>query len=384
MAREFRYANTAAWRGEQPLRSFLVEEKVGNCACFATATALLLRAGGISSRLAAGFGSSEWNAERTELLIRSRMAHAWIEVLLDGEWRALDPATWARPDPSYVPPPEALNAPSALAAGSLDDAFVATADPGAFPDRLPDPRPRGSSTTGTGGGRETPGGATESAGRPPRAGALPPAPPWTPGAEGGSWLESTEVLLSGPAPEAAGEDGAAFSADEGGFREPRERPPAARRSAPGAEERQAALRLLFRVVFVIAAAVVLAIVVRRLLRPPPGEEEAEEAEDRAASQPPAAGELAFLDLDETIPRDRVLAEYLRLQVSLERTRNHRLLHQTPEEHGCRVARGDRELNLLFGDLNGILYDLLYGAREVGEDEADLAAESCRRIRRLLG
>ena len=53
----------------------------GHCEYFATALVLMLRSKGIPCRLVTGFAGGEWNEAAGRLTMRSRHAHAWVEVL---------------------------------------------------------------------------------------------------------------------------------------------------------------------------------------------------------------------------------------------------------------------------------------------------------------
>jgi transglutaminase-like putative cysteine protease len=72
------------------LRRFLFGEKAGYCEHFAAGLALLLRAGGIPSRVAAGYLGGEWNVYGQYLIVRQSDAHAWVEAWIDGRWVTLD------------------------------------------------------------------------------------------------------------------------------------------------------------------------------------------------------------------------------------------------------------------------------------------------------
>ena len=68
------------------------EGEGGHCEYFATALALMLRSSGIPCRLVTGYSCTEWDEEQTTLIVRSRHAHAWVEVLdPSGGWYAVDP-----------------------------------------------------------------------------------------------------------------------------------------------------------------------------------------------------------------------------------------------------------------------------------------------------
>lgn len=89
-----------------PTADFLFGDKVGYCVHFAHSVALLLRARGIPSRVAAGYAVEEGRrGNGSSLMIEARDAHAWAEVALDGEgWLVVDVAPAHTLDP---PPPDA-------------------------------------------------------------------------------------------------------------------------------------------------------------------------------------------------------------------------------------------------------------------------------------
>ncbi len=72
------------------LRSFLFSEKAGFCEHYAAALALLLRAVGVPSRVAAGYLGGEWNEVGRYLIVRQSDAHAWVEAWIGGRWVTLD------------------------------------------------------------------------------------------------------------------------------------------------------------------------------------------------------------------------------------------------------------------------------------------------------
>lgn len=82
---------------ENQLDWFLFEDRKGVCRHFANAFALIMRMGGIRSRIRGGFMGGE---EANELVVvRKRDAHAWTEV-----W--MDKRGWVRIDPTSVVPVE--------------------------------------------------------------------------------------------------------------------------------------------------------------------------------------------------------------------------------------------------------------------------------------
>jgi protein-glutamine gamma-glutamyltransferase len=83
-----------------PMVDFLHRSKAGHCEYFATATALLLRAGGIPARYATGFAVSEKSerkiAHESAYIVRQRHAHAWVRAYVNGVWVDVDttPPSW--------------------------------------------------------------------------------------------------------------------------------------------------------------------------------------------------------------------------------------------------------------------------------------------------
>lgn len=83
-------------RGQDPVDAFLFEDRIGYCEHFATASVVMLRAAGIPARLAAGYAAPASRRSDQPLLPRvtltSAMAHAWVEVYVEGVgWVSSDP-----------------------------------------------------------------------------------------------------------------------------------------------------------------------------------------------------------------------------------------------------------------------------------------------------
>ena len=95
---EFDYSLDLARQGRNktPLSAFLLEHRSGHCEYFATATALLLRRVGIPTRYVVGYSVHELSQLERQYIVRSRNAHAWTQVYIDGKWQAFDttPASW--------------------------------------------------------------------------------------------------------------------------------------------------------------------------------------------------------------------------------------------------------------------------------------------------
>ncbi len=80
-----------------PIVDFLHRSKSGHCEYFATATTLLLRAGGIPARYATGFAVLEKSERENAYLVRARHAHAWVRAYVNGAWIEIDttPPSWS-------------------------------------------------------------------------------------------------------------------------------------------------------------------------------------------------------------------------------------------------------------------------------------------------
>jgi transglutaminase-like putative cysteine protease len=90
LQRDYRYSETPPQR-PVPLEAFLFRDRVGYCQQFAGAAALLLRMGGVPTRVAAGFTSGTRD-QNDEYVVRDYDAHAWIEVWFPHYgWVTFDP-----------------------------------------------------------------------------------------------------------------------------------------------------------------------------------------------------------------------------------------------------------------------------------------------------
>ena len=79
-----------------PMGEFLLHTRSGHCEYFATATVLLLRAAGLPTRYATGYAVQEFSPLENRFIVRSRHAHAWALVYVDGVWHDFDttPEVW--------------------------------------------------------------------------------------------------------------------------------------------------------------------------------------------------------------------------------------------------------------------------------------------------
>jgi transglutaminase-like putative cysteine protease len=97
----FEYTLTPPLLDLDSVDDFLFNTRRGFCGHFASAFALLMRAGDVPARVVTGYQGGEWNPIGGYLLIRRSDAHAWVEVWEDGRG-------WTRVDPTAVVAPERL------------------------------------------------------------------------------------------------------------------------------------------------------------------------------------------------------------------------------------------------------------------------------------
>lgn len=99
----FRYTLNPGWTvaktsaADDAIDHFLFTSRLGFCEHFAAATAFLLRAAGIPTRLVGGYLGGQVNPYGGYLVVRQADAHAWCEVLLDGSWQRIDPTAVVAP-----------------------------------------------------------------------------------------------------------------------------------------------------------------------------------------------------------------------------------------------------------------------------------------------
>ena len=87
--------------GTNPADAFLFETRAGFCEHYASAFALLMRIGGVPSRVVLGYLGGEPNGLVGHYAIWQSDAHAWVEVLIAGRgWVRVDPT--AAIDPSRI------------------------------------------------------------------------------------------------------------------------------------------------------------------------------------------------------------------------------------------------------------------------------------------
>ena len=73
---------------------FLFETKRGFCGHYASAFAVLMRAGGIPARVVTGYYGGTFNRYADYWILRQSDAHAWDEIWIDGQgWQRIDPTS---------------------------------------------------------------------------------------------------------------------------------------------------------------------------------------------------------------------------------------------------------------------------------------------------
>ncbi len=98
LRRNYSYSLSHDVRGPQVVNDFLLRERRGHCALFASSMVVMAREVGLPARYVTGFVASERSGGA--FLVRGSDAHAWVEVYIDGAgWIAFDP-TSSRIDPA--------------------------------------------------------------------------------------------------------------------------------------------------------------------------------------------------------------------------------------------------------------------------------------------
>ena len=88
--------------GPDSIDDLLFGTRQGFCGHYASAFAMLMRAGGVPAHVVTGYLGGEWNRFGDYLLVRQSAAHAWDEVWLEGRG-------WVRVDPTAVVSPGSLS-----------------------------------------------------------------------------------------------------------------------------------------------------------------------------------------------------------------------------------------------------------------------------------
>ncbi len=379
----FTYSRFVFWPDHgEVLRDFLRTERTGNCSFYATAAALLLRARGVSTRLAAGYLAGEWVEDRRELHLKHSMVHGWVEVYFpDRGWFPVDPIAWVPVDESSDAGPE-------------EDAI---ADGSSGPERSD----AGGGLFGAGTSHSVyhgdDGSRRGSDGR--RAA---PAPVHTPDRSGvvstaaGEEEDFAEWIDFAPD---VGSEGGPGRLDDDRRAGLRYGDSPIRRLVDGGDAaleeydelagisgtlRRFQTALRWSLVGIAIAALLLAVHSFRKARP--DDPEIEDAPDDEPGDSPLddlEAATSMLDLDRSDPRGAIIASYHELQHDLRLTRSHRRPAQTPREHG-RELSGRRSAPIAALDtIVDLLYRSLYGDADINREEAHEFERSCRQVRRFF-
>jgi len=94
----FHYSLSAPPLGAESVDEFLFDVRVGFCEHYASALAVLLRAGGVPARVVVGYQGAERNPFGDYWIVRQANAHAWVEAWLNGAWQRVDPTAAVAPE----------------------------------------------------------------------------------------------------------------------------------------------------------------------------------------------------------------------------------------------------------------------------------------------
>lgn len=95
----FVYSLSPQRLGSAPVDEFLFGTRTGFCEHFASATAFMLRAGGVPARVVAGYQGGQYNPDGGYWQVHQYDAHAWVEYWQEGRgWQRLDPTAAIAPD----------------------------------------------------------------------------------------------------------------------------------------------------------------------------------------------------------------------------------------------------------------------------------------------
>ncbi len=96
---DFYYSLKPPLMEENPIESFLFDNRIGFCSHYATAFVYLMRVSNIPARIVSGFQGGELNKVGGFLEIREANAHAWAEVWLKNKgWTRVDPTASIAPE----------------------------------------------------------------------------------------------------------------------------------------------------------------------------------------------------------------------------------------------------------------------------------------------
>jgi transglutaminase-like putative cysteine protease len=104
--------------GADAIDRFLFVDRRGFCEQIATSLAVMLRSVGVPARLGVGYAPGQRSWSSNQFVVRSRDAHAWVEVWFPGiGWQAFDPTAAVPLSGEPAPSPRARALPWLIGAG---------------------------------------------------------------------------------------------------------------------------------------------------------------------------------------------------------------------------------------------------------------------------
>lgn len=139
--------------GRPPLADFLLTSRRGFCQHFAGGMAVMLRSLGVPARVAVGYGTGRYDADRAAWVVLDRDAHSWVEVWFPGRgWLPFDPTPGrSAPNPASVSSPDYAPSSFEIDLGGIESAAVDPPVPDAGAQE-PAPEPEAAQPAAGGGG----------------------------------------------------------------------------------------------------------------------------------------------------------------------------------------------------------------------------------------
>jgi transglutaminase-like putative cysteine protease len=98
----FSYSLSTPELGRDSIDDFLFETQIGYCEHYSSAFTFLMRAAGVPARVVTGYHGGYLNPLDQHMIVRNADAHAWSEVLIEGQG-------WVRVDPTAAVAPERID-----------------------------------------------------------------------------------------------------------------------------------------------------------------------------------------------------------------------------------------------------------------------------------
>ena len=93
----FVYTLTPGLLGQNRIDEFLFQSKQGFCEHYASSFVMLMRYVGIPARVVTGYQGGQMALDAESWEVRQLDAHAWAEVLVNGQWQRVDPTAIIAP-----------------------------------------------------------------------------------------------------------------------------------------------------------------------------------------------------------------------------------------------------------------------------------------------